>query len=75
MFYHVKELEFHARVFEADPRFASLLLEQFGEANSELKVAMQYFTQALAARKPYLDKYDMVIEIATVVYHLVHSFR
>ena len=62
-------------MFEADPRFASLLLEQFGEANSELKVAMQYFTQALAARKPYLDKYDMVIDIATVVYHLVHSFR
>ncbi|WP_445316025.1 manganese catalase family protein [Microcoleus vaginatus] len=52
IFYHVKELEFHAWLFETDPRFASLLLEQFGEANSELKVAMQYFTQALAARKP-----------------------
>jgi Mn-containing catalase len=54
MFYHVKELEFNARVSGPDPRFASLLLEQFGGANSELKAAMQYFfTQAFAARKPY----------------------
>ncbi|MBD1826847.1 manganese catalase family protein [Microcoleus sp. FACHB-61] len=69
MFYHVKELEFNARVFDADPRFATLLLEQFGGANSELKLAMQYFTQALAVHKPYSDKYDIKMEIATVVYH------
>jgi Mn-containing catalase len=30
MFYHVKELQFNARVSGPDPRFASLLLEQFG---------------------------------------------
>lgn len=65
MFYHVKELEFNARVSGSDPRFASLLLEQFGGANSELKAAMQYFTQAFAARKPYPDKYDMLMDIAT----------
>ena len=65
MFYHVKELEFNARVSGPDPRFASLLLEQFGGANSELKAAMQYFTQAFAARKPYPDKYDMLMDIAT----------
>lgn len=41
MFHHVKELEFNARVSGADPRFATLLLEQFGGPNSELKAAMQ----------------------------------
>ncbi|MEP6542128.1 manganese catalase family protein [Microcoleus vaginatus GB1-A2] len=56
-------------MFDADPRFATLLLEQFGGANSELKLAMQYFTQALAVHKPYSDKYDIKMEIATVVYH------
>ncbi|MBD1911676.1 MULTISPECIES: manganese catalase family protein [unclassified Leptolyngbya] len=65
MFYHVKELEFNARVSGPDPRFASLLLEQFGGPNGELKAAMQYFTQAFAARKPYPDKYDMLMDIAT----------
>ena len=47
MIYHVKELQFDARVSGPDPRFARLLLEQFGGANGELKAAMQYFTQAL----------------------------
>ena len=65
MFYHVKELEFNARVSGPNPRFASLLLEQFGGPNSELKAAMQYFVQAFAARKPYPDKYDMLMDIAT----------
>ncbi|MGE5660085.1 MAG: manganese catalase family protein [Actinomycetota bacterium] len=65
MFYHVKELEFNARVSRPDPRFASLLLEQFGGANGELKAAIQYFVQAFAARKPYPEKYDMLMDIAT----------
>ena len=65
MFHHNKELQFNARVSSPDPRFATLLLEQFGGPNSELKAAMQYFTQAFAARKPYPDKYDMLMDIAT----------
>jgi Mn-containing catalase len=65
MFYHVKELEFNARVSGPDPRFASLLLEQFGGGNGELKAAMQYFLQAFAAKKPFPDKYDMLMDIAT----------
>lgn len=64
MFHHVKELEFNARVSGSDPRFASLLLEQFGGANGELKAAMQYFTQAFAVRQAYPDKYDMLMDIA-----------
>ncbi len=64
MIYHVKELQFDARVSNPDPRFARLLLEQFGGANGELKAAMQYFTQAFTCRKPYPDKYDLLMDIA-----------
>jgi len=65
MFYHVKELQFNARVSGPDPRFASLLLEQFGGANGELAAAMRYFVQAFSARQPYPEKYDMLMDIAT----------
>src|SRR5690606_36875402 len=65
MFYHVKELQFNARVSQPDPRFARLLLEQFGGANGELAAAMQYFVQAFAARQPHPDKYDLLMDIAT----------
>jgi len=65
MFYHVKDLQFNARVSKPDPRFANLLLQQFGGPNGELKAAMQYFVQAFGARQPYPDKYDMLMDIAT----------
>lgn len=65
MFYHVKELQFDARVSRPDPRFAGLLLEQFGGGNGELKAAMQYFVQAFSARQPYPEKYDLLMDIAT----------
>lgn len=65
MFRHVKELQFNARVSEPDPRFAGMLLEQFGGGNGELKAAMQYFVQAFAARQPYPEKYDLLMDIAT----------
>ena len=42
MFYHVKDLQYNARVSAPDPRFARVLLEAFGGANGELKSAMQY---------------------------------
>jgi len=65
MFYHVKELQFNARVSKPDPKFATLLLEQFGGANGELAAALRYFAQAFGAKKPYPDKYDMLMDIAT----------
>lgn len=65
MFYHVKDLQYNARVSKPDPGFASLLLEQFGGANGELKAALQYFTQAFAAKKVHPDKYDLLMDIAT----------
>ena len=65
MFHHIKELQFNARVSGPDPKFAALLLEQFGGANGELSAALNYFLQAFPARQPYPDKYDMLMDIAT----------
>ncbi len=65
MFYHVKELQYNARVSKPDPRFARIMLEAFGGANGELKSALQYFVQAFACHGPYPDKYDMLMDIAT----------
>lgn len=65
MFYHVKELQFNAKVSKPDPAFATLLLEQFGGANGELAAALRYFAQAFGARKPHPDKYDLLMDIAT----------
>jgi len=65
MFHHVKDLQFNARVSRPDPRFANILLEQFGGENGELSAAMQYFTQAFGAKVPHPDKYDMLMDIAT----------
>ena len=39
MFYHVKDLQCNARVSKPDPRFANILLEQFGGENGELTSA------------------------------------
>ena len=65
MFQHVKDLQFDVRVSAPDPRFANMLLEQFGGGNGELKAAMQYFVQAFNCRRPYPDKYDLLMDIAT----------
>lgn len=65
MFHHVKELQFNARVSKPDPRFAALLLEQFGGGNGELKAAMQYFVQAFSAKRPFPELYDLLMDIAT----------
>jgi Mn-containing catalase len=65
MFHHIKELQFNARVSRPDPKFARLLLQQFGGPNGELKAAMQYFIQAFPCRKTHPDKYDLLMDIAT----------
>ncbi len=65
MFHHVKELQFNARVSKPDPRFAALLLEQFGGGNGELKAAMQYFVQAFSAKRPHPELYDLLMDIAS----------
>ena len=65
MFVHNKDLQFEVRVSEPDPRFATLLQEQFGGANGELKAAMQYFTQAFLLRNKNPKMYDLFMDIAT----------
>ncbi len=65
MFYHVKELQFNARVSQPDPRFARMMLEAFGGKDGELKSAMQYFVQAFGCHNPFPKHYDMLMDIAT----------
>jgi Mn-containing catalase len=65
LFTHVKDLQFEVRVDRPDPRFATLMQEQFGGANGELKAAMQYFTQAFLLRGKNPRMYDLFMDIAT----------
>ncbi|MBF4998746.1 manganese catalase family protein [Nocardia sp. BSTN01] len=65
MFTHNKDLQFEVRVDRPDPRFATLLQEQFGGANGELKAAMQYFSQAFVLRRKHPKTYDLFMDIAT----------
>jgi Mn-containing catalase len=65
MFQHIKDLQFDAKVSRPDPRFARMLLDQFGGGNGELKAAMQYFVQAFGCRRAYPDKYDLLMDVAT----------
>lgn len=63
MFLHNKKLMHTVRVDEPDPRFAQMLLEQFGGANGELGAAMRYFTQAW--NDPDERRRGMLLDIAT----------
>ena len=65
MFMHNKDLQFEVRVSQPDPRFATLLMEQFGGANGELTAALQYFTQAFVLREKNPKMYDLFMDIAT----------
>ncbi len=65
MFTHNKDLQFEVRIDRPDPQFATLLQEQFGGANGELKAAMQYFTQAFVLRRKNPKMYDLFMDIAT----------
>lgn len=46
MFFHKKEPIHVVNISEAHPRFAQLLLEQFGGATGELSAALQYWVQS-----------------------------
>src|SRR4051812_49605895 len=65
MFTHNKDLQFEVRVTEPNPRFATVLMEQFGGANGELTAALQYFTQAFLLRGKNPKMYDLFMDIAT----------
>lgn len=63
MFLHNKRMMHTVRVDTPDPRFAKLLLEQFGGANGELAAALRYFTQAWNDPEP--RRRGMLLDIAT----------
>jgi Mn-containing catalase len=62
MFFHKKELMSAVRVDEANPRFAQLLLEQFGGATGELTAALQYWVQSFHCENAGIK--DMLQDIA-----------
>jgi len=62
MFFHKKELIHKVQVDEANPRFAQLLLEQFGGATGELSAALQYWVQSFHMENPSIK--DMLQDIA-----------
>jgi Mn-containing catalase len=62
MFFHKKETIQPVKVETANPRFAQLLLEQFGGATGELTAALQYWTQSFHCEHPGIR--DMLQDIA-----------
>src|ERR671933_574266 len=62
MFFHKKQLMSAVTVYEPNPRFAQLLLEQFGEATGELTATLQYWVQSFHCENPGIK--DMLQDIA-----------
>jgi Mn-containing catalase len=62
VFFHKKETIQPVKVEAAHPRFAQLLLEQFGGATGELTAALQYWTQSFHCEDPGIR--DMLQDIA-----------
>ena len=50
MFHHSSKMQFPVRVEKPDPEFAMLLQQAIGGVEGEIRVAMQYFFQAMGAR-------------------------
>lgn len=64
MFHHSSKLQYHVHVDTPDPVFAKYLQQAIGGIEGEIRVAMQYFFQAMGARGD--DKYrDMLMMTAT----------
>lgn len=63
MYHHVKQLMYTVRVDAPDPRFGTMLLEQFGGANGELAAAMQYSVQGINCDDP--ERKDLLMDIGT----------
>ncbi|MDH6061106.1 manganese catalase family protein [Chrysosporum bergii ANA360D] len=62
MFYHQKEPIHPVNISEPNPRFAQLLLEQFGGATGELSAALQYWVQSFHVENAGIR--DMLQDIA-----------
>ncbi|RFC62513.1 catalase [Fulvimarina endophytica] len=64
MFHHSSKLQYTVRVDTPDPQFAKLLQQAIGGIEGEIRVAMQYFFQAMGARGDSRIR-DMLISTAT----------
>jgi Mn-containing catalase len=62
MFFHKKETIHSVDIREPNPRFAQLLLEQFGGATGELTAALQYWVQSFHIENAGIK--DMLQDIA-----------
>lgn len=62
MFFHKKETIHTVNIAEPNPRFAQLLLEQFGGATGELTAALQYWVQSFHCENAGIK--DMLQDIA-----------
>jgi Mn-containing catalase len=62
MFFHKKDLIHEVNIKEANPRYAQLLLEQFGGATGELSAALQYWVQSFHVENAGIR--DMLQDIA-----------
>ncbi|MBD1928866.1 manganese catalase family protein [Trichocoleus sp. FACHB-90] len=62
MFFHKKETIHTVDIKEPNPRFAQLMLEQFGGATGELTAALQYWVQSFHCDNPGIK--DMLQDIA-----------
>ncbi|WP_193197591.1 manganese catalase family protein [Nostoc sp. MG11] len=62
MFFHRKEPIHAVKIGEPNPRFAQLLLEQFGGATGELSAALQYWVQSFHVENAGIK--DMLQDIA-----------
>ena len=62
MFFHKKETIHVVDINEPNPRFAQLLLEQFGGATGELTAALQYWVQSFHVENAGIR--DMLQDIA-----------
>ena len=62
MFFHKKDPIHAVKIGEANPRFAQLLLEQFGGATGELTAALQYWVQSFHCENTAIR--DMLQDIA-----------
>jgi Mn-containing catalase len=62
MFFHKKQLMHSVDIAQPNPRFAQLLLEQFGGATGELTAALQYWVQSFHCENAGIR--DMLQDIA-----------
>lgn len=63
MFYRDKHLMIPVQIEAPNPRYAGMVLEQFGGANSELKACLQYFVQSFGVNDPTVR--DLLMDIST----------